>query len=66
MKAAIRILQYLKGILYRSLVLGNAEGDMGLIGYSDSDFAREYTSWKSHYRYVFFFMGRVVVYQSKR
>ena len=66
MKAAIRVLQYLKGTPYRSLVLGSAEGDIGLVGYSDSDFAGEYTSRKSHYGYVFFFMGGVVVHQSKR
>jgi KUP system potassium uptake protein len=39
---------------------------MGLAGYSDSDFAGELVSRKSHYGYVFFFIGGVVIHQSKR
>jgi hypothetical protein len=39
---------------------------MGLAGYSDSDFAGELVSRKSHYGYIFFFIGEVVIYQSKR
>jgi hypothetical protein len=39
---------------------------MGLAGYLDSDFAGELVSWKSYYRYIFFFIGGVVVHQSKR
>lgn len=65
-KAAVRVLQYLKGTQFRALVLGGNEGDMGLAGYSDSDFAGELTGRKSHYGYVFFFMGGVIVHQSKR
>ena len=64
MKAAVRVLQYLKGTQYKSLVLGG-DGEMGLSGYSDSDFAGDLTGRKSHNGYVFFFMGGVVVHQSK-
>jgi hypothetical protein len=39
---------------------------MQLVGYIDASFAGELTGRKSHYGYVFFFMGGVIVHQSKR
>jgi hypothetical protein len=47
---------------FLALVLGGTKGDMGLVGYSDSDFVGELVSRKSHYRYIFFFIGGVVIY----
>jgi hypothetical protein len=63
---ATRVLQYLKGSIFRALVLGGIDGDMQLVGYTDASFAGELTGRKSHYGYVFFFMGGVIVHQSKR
>jgi ribose/xylose/arabinose/galactoside ABC-type transport system permease subunit len=37
-----------------------------LVGYIDASFAEELTGRKSHYGYVFFFIGGVIVHQSKR
>jgi hypothetical protein len=39
---------------------------MQLVSYIDTSFARELTGQKSHYGYVFFFIGGVIVHQSKR
>jgi hypothetical protein len=35
---------------------------MQLVGYIDASFARELTGQKSHYGYVFFFMGGVIIH----
>jgi hypothetical protein len=61
-KMAIRVLQYLKGTMFLSLVLRGIDGDMQLVGYTDASFARELTGRKSHYGYVFFFIGDVIVH----
>jgi hypothetical protein len=47
---------------FLALVLGRTEGDIGLAGYLDLDFAEELVSWKSYYGYVFFFIGEVIIY----
>jgi hypothetical protein len=39
---------------------------MQLVGYTDTSFARELTGQKSYCDYVFFFIGGVIVHQSKR
>jgi hypothetical protein len=39
---------------------------MQLVGYIDASFAGELIGRKSYYGYVFFFMGGVMVHQSKR
>jgi hypothetical protein len=63
---ATQVLQYLKGSIFRALVLGGIDGDIQLVGYIDASFARELIGRKSHYGYVFFFIGGVIVHQSKR
>jgi hypothetical protein len=57
-----RVLQYLKGSIFRALILGGIDGDMQLVGYTDTSFARELTGRKSYYSYVFFFIGGVIVH----
>jgi hypothetical protein len=59
---ATRVLQYLKGSIFRALVLGGIDGDMQLVGYTDASFAGELTGRKSYYGYVFFFIGGVIVH----
>jgi hypothetical protein len=59
---ATRVLQYLKGSIFRALVLGGIDGDMQLVGYTDASFARELIGRKSYYGYVFFFIGGVIVH----
>jgi len=44
------------------LLLLRGNGNIALAGYSDSDFAGDLTGRKSHYGYVFFFMGGVIVH----
>lgn len=63
---ATRVLQYLKGSIFRALILGGINGDIQLVSYTDASFTRELTGQKSHYSYVFFFIGGVIVHQSKR
>jgi hypothetical protein len=63
---ATRVLQYLKGTIFLSLILRGINGDIQLVGYTDANFARELTGRKSHYDYVFFFIGGVIIHQSKR
>jgi hypothetical protein len=48
--------------MFRALILGGIDGDMQLVGYIDASFARELTGRKSHYGYVFFFIGGVIIY----
>ncbi|WVZ00881.1 hypothetical protein V8G54_026950 [Vigna mungo] len=57
------ILRYLRGSAKRSLCFGN--GDLKLIGYSDSDMAGDVDSRKSTSGYLITFAGGVVSWQSK-
>jgi hypothetical protein len=59
---ATRVLQYLKGSIFRALILGGIDGDMQLVGYIDASFAGELIGRKSYYGYVFFFMGGVIIH----
>jgi hypothetical protein len=47
-------------------MLRGINGDIQLVGYIDASFVRELTGQKSYYSYVFFFIGGVIVHQSKR
>jgi hypothetical protein len=53
-------------MMFLLLMLGGIDGDMQLVGYTDASFTGELTGQKSYYGYVFFFMGGVIVHQSKR
>ncbi|WVZ01079.1 hypothetical protein V8G54_027148 [Vigna mungo] len=57
------ILRYLRGSAKRSLCFGN--GDLKLIGYSDSDMAGDVDSRKSTSGYLITFAGGAVSWQSK-
>jgi hypothetical protein len=71
MKAANRLLSYIRGTIHLAIVYGGiaVENDLdkgALHGYSDSDFAGDLELRKSTSGYVFFFAGGVISYQSKR
>ena len=68
-KAAKRVLQYLKGTKYLSIAYGGETGNhelMKLHGYFDSDFAGDLDKRKSHSGSVFKLAGGVVSAVSKR
>ena len=67
--AAKRVLRYLKGTKHLAIVLRGGklgDEDMKLVGYSDADYARCRDTYKSTYRIVFLFAGRVITSQSKK
>jgi hypothetical protein len=47
-------------------MLRGIDGNIQLVSYIDANFARELTGRKSHYSYVFYFIGGVIIHQSKR
>jgi hypothetical protein len=68
LKAAKRVLQYIKGTIYYCIVLGlGGSGKMGwrLHGYVDSDYAGDLETRKSNYGWVFYFAGGVISAGSK-
>jgi hypothetical protein len=68
-KAAKRVLQYLKGTKKLGLVFGGKDlsmGDVRLYGYSDADYATDKENRKSVSGNVFFFAGGAISASSKR
>ncbi|KAK2979862.1 hypothetical protein RJ640_002775 [Escallonia rubra] len=64
-KVAKRILRYLKGTIDLGIFYP-ASGDMKLVGYSDSDWARDVDDRKSTTRFVFYFGEAAFTWTSKK
>ena len=61
-----RLLRYVKGIEDYGLFYKKGESNTKLIGFSDSDFARGSSDWKSTSDHIFFFGGMVVSWSSQK
>jgi uncharacterized membrane protein YuzA (DUF378 family) len=48
--------------MFRALILGGIDGDIQLVGYTNTNFARELIGRKSYYGYVFYFIGGVIIH----
>ncbi len=69
LRAAKRVIRYLKGTINLGLVYGRSTRHpppYGLIGYADSNFARDPEDRKSVIGYCFFLNGAVVSWRSKK
>ncbi|CAL1402124.1 unnamed protein product [Linum trigynum] len=64
--AAKRVLRYLKGTVSYGIWYGRKAGDGSLVGYIDSDYARDSDDKKSTSGYVFFLAGGAISWSSKK
>ncbi len=62
--AGVRVVRYLKGTKEMGLTSGQSDGDRGLVGYVDADYAGDVNDRKSTTGYAFFYNGSLISYAS--